>query len=105
MRAVLTSLLLLHLLASWAEAASVARVIDGDTLVVRNMHGESQRIRLYGIDCPERRQAWGTEATEATQLITSQMDFEVMALYQDRYEREVAMIYLPGGAGRYRRLC
>ena len=97
MRALLLFLLLWHLPALWAEAASVTQVIDGDTLIVSNSHGEPQRIRLYGIDCPEKRQAWGREAAEATQRITTEKSLEVVVLYQDRYGREVAMIYLPEG--------
>lgn len=90
-------LLLLHPTAERAEVASVTQVIDGDTLIVRNTQGQTQRIRLYGIDCPESRQAWGREAAEATRRITFQKFLDVVVLYQDRYGREVAMIYLPEG--------
>jgi endonuclease YncB( thermonuclease family) len=39
----------------------VVRVLDGDTLeVLHNRHPE--RIRLSGIDCPEKDQAYGTRA-------------------------------------------
>jgi len=34
------------------------RVIDGDTIVV-SRNGESIKVRLHGIDCPERGQAYG----------------------------------------------
>jgi len=34
-------------------AASVVRVVDGDTLVVRLADGRSTRVRLIGIDTPE----------------------------------------------------
>ncbi|MDQ7030437.1 MAG: hypothetical protein Q9O62_11985 [Ardenticatenia bacterium] len=43
-----------HLLPSpeMATTATVARVVDGDTVVLDS----GERVRLYGIDAPERRQ-------------------------------------------------
>ena len=42
----------------------VVSVLDGDTLeVLHNQHPE--RIRLNGIDCPEKGQAYGTRAKQA----------------------------------------
>ena len=39
----------------------VVAVLDGDT--IRVMHnGRAERIRIYGIDCPERGQPYGTRA-------------------------------------------
>jgi micrococcal nuclease len=35
----------------------VVRVVDGDTLVLLVAGHEQERIRLAGIDCPERKQA------------------------------------------------
>ena len=61
MRFIPTSLLAvcLPLLAYGAE---VTRIIDGDTVVLN----DSRRIRLYGIDCPEKTQPRAVEATQAT---------------------------------------
>jgi endonuclease YncB( thermonuclease family) len=42
----------------------VVRVIDGDTLEVL-VNQEQVRIRLEGIDCPERNQPFGTKAKQA----------------------------------------
>ncbi len=50
MRALIIALFFLATLAL-ADVAGTASVIDGDTIEV---HG--QRIRLHGIDAPERRQ-------------------------------------------------
>ena len=42
----------------------VVAVIDGDTIeVLHNQHTE--RIRLNGIDCPEKGQAYGHKAKDA----------------------------------------
>ncbi len=57
------------LLASQALAADFAGrvlgVFDGDTItVLHNRKGE--RIRLHGIDCPEKRQVFGKRAKQFT---------------------------------------
>ena len=44
--------------------AYVVRIIDGDTIHVRDITGEAHRIRLAMIDAPEREQPFGTEATK-----------------------------------------
>ena len=53
---------------SWAEGpywAKVVKVIDGDTITV--IHNKTQiKIRLYGIDTPERGQAFGNSAKKFT---------------------------------------
>ena len=45
----------------------VVSVLDGDTLeVLHNNHAE--RIRLSGIDCPEKGQAYGKKAKQALMM-------------------------------------
>ncbi len=39
----------------------VVGVADGDTITVLH-NGQGERIRLHGIDCPEKRQAFGNRA-------------------------------------------
>ena len=58
---------LLLLCASLATAdftGSVVSVLDGDTLEVLHHH-HPERIRLSGIDCPEKGQAYGQKAKRA----------------------------------------
>ena len=43
----------------------VVDVSDGDSIKVRFV-GKIQKVQLAGIDCPERRQPFGKEATEFT---------------------------------------
>jgi micrococcal nuclease len=42
----------------------VVSVVDGDTIEVLNGH-HVERIRLSGIDCPEKGQAYGQKAKHA----------------------------------------
>ena len=43
----------------------VVGITDGDTISVLQ-DGRREKIRLYGIDCPEKRQAFGTRARQFT---------------------------------------
>jgi micrococcal nuclease len=50
-------------------SASVISVLDGDTIEVLH-NNRAERIRLNGIDCPEKGQAYGTRAKQAmSQLV------------------------------------
>ena len=50
----------------------VIGVTDGDTITVLH-NGKGERIRLHGIDCPEKRQAFGKRAKQFTaQQVTSE---------------------------------
>ena len=42
----------------------VVRVTDGDTIVVLDSTNTQHKIRLTGIDAPERKQAFGTKSRE-----------------------------------------
>ena len=46
-------------------AGRVVGVADGDTITVLH-NGKGERIRLHGIDCPEKRQAFGNRAKQFT---------------------------------------
>ncbi len=91
---------------SWAEAAStpdvppqfVARcvgVTDGDTLRVLYVEGETKseiKIRLYGIDAPEKSQAFGTQAKKALSELAFGKDLTVTSTGRDRYGRLLAWL-------------
>lgn len=61
-------IVLIAVISSWAAEPYQAKVIgisDGDTIKV--LHGGTEiRIRLYGIDTPEWRQAFGNKAKQFT---------------------------------------
>lgn len=49
-------------------SGSVVSVLDGDTLEVLNGH-HAERIRLSGIDCPEKGQTYGKKAKQAASAL------------------------------------
>ena len=85
--------LLLLALPQPSMAAIVVRIIDADTLILDS----AIKIRLYGIDCPERGQPGGVEATEAAVILALGQSVEVMEQFQDRYGRTVAIVILESG--------
>jgi len=96
-RLFLTILILLFFSALPAHGwpGRVCGVADGDTISVLH-EGRAVKIRLYGIDCPEKHQAFGQKA----KTFTSQMAFgklvEVDPVTRDRYGRIVARVHVGG---------
>lgn len=76
--------------------AHVVRIIDGDTIHVRDITGEAHRIRLAMIDAPEREQPFGTEATKKISELLRQGTVRLKVKCIDKYNREVAFVYCEG---------
>ena len=72
----------------------VVRIADGDTLTVLDSANVQHKIRLAGIDAPEKGQAFGTKAREqlAGKVFGQVVRVEVIDV--DRYRREVGRIYV-----------
>lgn len=77
------------------ETCQSVKVIDGDTIICVNADKKT-RIRLYGIDAPEKGQAYGDQARKAlaAMLAGKRANYEKMA--RDRYGRTVALVYRGG---------
>ena len=80
-----------------AESTSpVVCVLDGDTIeVLHNMHPD--RVRLSGIDCPEKGQAYGNKAKHAASAFVFGRDVILQTHGQDKYGRTLADVLLPDG--------
>ncbi len=57
----------------------------------------SERIRLHGIDCPEKRQAFGNRAKQFTSKLVFGNTVTVQVMDRDRYGRTVGVVLLPDG--------
>lgn len=76
--------------------AHVVRIIDGDTIHVRDITGEAHRIRLAMIDAPESEQPFGTESTKKLSELLRQSTVRLKVKCIDKYNREVAFVYCEG---------
>ena len=75
---------------------TAAKVFDGDSLVVRNRSGEETELRLFGIDAPERGQAYSNKAKQALQRLLGRQRLRMETVETDRYGRVVAVLYRDG---------
>jgi micrococcal nuclease len=71
----------------------VVSVLDGDTIEVL-YNRKAQRIRLHGIDCPEKGQPFGKIAKWATSALVFGRTVTVQAHDTDKYKRLVADVLL-----------
>ena len=74
----------------------VVSVLDGDTLEVLHNH-HPERIRLNGIDCPEKGQAYGQKAKQAASELVFGKDVTLQTHGLDKYGRTLADVLLPDG--------
>lgn len=82
--------------ASGGAPYRVVGVSDGDTLTVLSARRERLKCRLYGIDAPEKKQAYG----QASKLSLSELSFGMTAnidiVGRDRYGRAICKIAVAG---------
>jgi micrococcal nuclease len=74
----------------------VIKVIDGDTFDMKS-GSEKIRVRLFGIDSPERGQAFNVKAREFTASLIAGTKVRVVVYNKDRYGRSVADVYRSDG--------
>jgi len=77
-------------------SGQVVSVIDGDTIEVLH-NNRAERIRLNGIDCPEKRQAYGKRAKQAASELVFGKDVTLNTFGKDKYRRTIADVLLSDG--------
>jgi micrococcal nuclease len=76
------------------EIGRVVSISDGDTFTLLTQENIQKKIRLYGIDCPEKRQPYGTVAKQKLSELIFNKEVEIHYKTTDKYRRTVAMVYL-----------
>lgn len=99
MKSFLVSIFLL-VATQWSHAevisGKVVRVADGDTITVLDAQMTQHKIRLAGIDAPERRQAFGHRAQEFLASLVASQQVDIETEKTDKYGRSVGKVLLQG---------
>lgn len=74
----------------------VVRVIDGDTVVVLTEAATELRIRLAGIDAPEKGQPFGQRARQFLSCLVAGRVVEISGASRDRYGRVLGTLWADG---------
>ena len=70
----------------------VVKVADGDTVTIVDNSGKKHRIRLMGIDAPEKNQSYGDVSTQGLVELVSGKTVTIEYEKRDRYKRIVGKV-------------
>ena len=73
-------------------AGKVVSVADGDTVTVLDANNQQHKIRLSGIDAPERAQPFGRQAREHLANLIAGEQVTVETSKTDRYGRSIGKV-------------
>lgn len=95
---IIASFVLAFSLPALAETLSgrVVHVTDGDTITVLDIRNQQHKIRLAGIDAPERRQAYGNASKRHLASLVAGKAVSVDWQKRDKYKRIVGKVLLDG---------
>lgn len=103
MRLVLLFFLIFTSCATSAQTGKVVSVKDGDTIEMM-INGKAVRIRLFGVDAPEKGQPFGEKARLYCADLCFNKTVRMVKKNKDQYGRIVAEVYLPDGTSLNHRL-
>lgn len=77
-------------------SGEVVGLADGDTITVLDSSHTQHKIRLAGIDAPEKRQAFGNRSKESLSSMVFRQRVEVHWKKTDRYGRIIGKVVVKG---------
>lgn len=81
---------------AYSLTGEVVRIIDGDTIYILDANYEQHKIRLAGIDAPERKQPYGLASRKHLAAIVASQQVRVEYEKRDRYGRIVGKVWVNG---------
>lgn len=84
----------LFILTSFTITGKIVSILDGDTIILLDSNNEQIRVRLEGIDCPEKSQPFGQMAKQATSSFIYGKEVRIITSGKDRYGRTIGFIYI-----------
>ena len=92
MRLILATLLLATSLHAAEYTGKVIGVSDGDTITVLDASKTQHKVRLAGIDAPEKAQAFGNRSKQSLSDLVYMKDVTIETNKIDRYGREIGKV-------------
>lgn len=94
-----TAFLLLHTISVDAATINgqVISIADGDTITILDATHGQHKVRLSGIDAPEKKQAFGQRSKQSLADLAFNQRVTVEWSKRDRYGRIVGKVLLPSG--------
>ena len=77
-------------------SGKVIHVADGDTITILDISNQHLKIRLSGIDAPEKAQAYGQRSKEHLSVLVQGQQVIVETSKKDKYGRHVGHVLLNG---------
>jgi endonuclease YncB( thermonuclease family) len=77
-------------------AGRVVKISDGDTLTVLDASRQQHKVRLAGIDAPEKRQPFGSRSKENLSRLAFDKEVTVDWQKRDRFDRIVGKVLVNG---------
>ncbi len=74
----------------------VVGVADGDSITVLDANKVQHKIRLSGIDAPEKKQAFGNRSKESLSALAFDKTVNVETSKRDRYGRQIGKVLING---------
>ena len=74
----------------------VVGVADGDTITVLDADKVQHKIRLAGIDAPEKKQAFGNRSKESLSALAFDKTVAVETTKRDKYGRQIGKVLVDG---------
>ncbi len=97
MKTIFSLLIFLSAFSLFADfGGKVVGVSDGDTITVLTAEKREVKVRLFGVDCPEKSQDFGSKAKGFTSAMVFGRQVEVKEKDTDRYGRVVGVVLCEG---------
>lgn len=75
---------------------NVIRIADGDSVTILDMNKVQHKVRLVGIDAPERKQPFGKRSKQSLSDMVFRKMVTVKSNKRDQYGRELGKILING---------
>lgn len=74
-------------------SGKVVKIVDGDTFDLLLKNNTTLRVRMNGIDCPEKRQPYFKNAKQALAINIFGKTISIVSKSKDKYKRTLADVY------------